>query len=172
LVDRPTGELGSEVVAARDLLLVTVGGRLDRSCQLGDTAPVAEAPLGSSIEATQILVVTDTERSRAFWTEVLGAELYRDYETSVVLRFANSWLLLVTGGDPTPDKPTVNLVPPTNPDRVSHLMTVRVQDCRAAYEALRARGAEFLTPPYDWGAEVRCFLRDPDSHLIELSEVT
>jgi catechol 2,3-dioxygenase-like lactoylglutathione lyase family enzyme len=133
---------------------------------------VTEAPLGESIEATQILVVTDTERSRAFWTEVLGAELYREYESSVVLRFANSWLLLVTGGDPTPDKPTVNLVPPTNPDRVSHLMTVRVQDCRAAYEALRARGAEFLTPPHDWGAEVRCFLRDPDGHLIELSEVT
>lgn len=145
--------------------------RLDRRCHLGDTAPVTEAPLGGSIEATQILVVTDTERSRAFWTEVLGAELYREYETSVVLRFASSWLLLVTGGDPTPDKPTVTLVPPTNLDRVSHLITVRVQDCRAAYEALRARGAEFLTPPCNWGAEVRCFLRDPDGHLIELSEV-
>jgi catechol 2,3-dioxygenase-like lactoylglutathione lyase family enzyme len=150
---------------------VTLGGRLDGSGQLGDTAAVTEAPLGRSIEATQILVVTDTERSRAFWTEVLGAEVYREYGTSVVLRLANSWLLLVTGGDPTPDKPTVTLVAPTNPDQVSHLITVRVQDCRASYEALRARGAEFLTPPYNWGAEIRCFLRDPDGHLIELSEV-
>jgi catechol 2,3-dioxygenase-like lactoylglutathione lyase family enzyme len=41
----------------------------------------------------------------------------------------------------------------------------------SAYEALKERGAEFLTPPYDWGGEVRCFLRDPDGHLIELSEV-
>jgi catechol 2,3-dioxygenase-like lactoylglutathione lyase family enzyme len=130
-----------------------------------------EAPLGGDTEATQILVVTDTNRSRAFWTEVLGAELYREYGASVVLRFAGSWFLLVTGGDPTPDKPTVTFVPPSDPDRVSHAITLRVQDCRSAYEALRERGAEFLTPPYDWGAEVRCFLRDPDGHLIEVSEV-
>ncbi len=50
-------------------------------------------------------------------------------------------------------------------------MTLRVDDCYAAYEALKERGAEFLTPPYDWGGEIRCFLRDPDGHLIELSEV-
>ena len=55
-------------------------------------------------------------------------------------------------------------------DRVSHAMTLRVADCQAAYEALRSRGAEFLTPPHDWGAEVRCFLRDPDGHLVEISE--
>ena len=49
-------------------------------------------------------------------------------------------------------------------------MTLRVTDCQAAYEALRSRGAAFLTPPYDWGSEIRCFLRDPDGHLVEISE--
>ena len=29
---------------------------------------------------------------------------------------------------------------------------------------------EFLTPPHDWGTEVRCFLRDPDGHLVEISQ--
>jgi catechol 2,3-dioxygenase-like lactoylglutathione lyase family enzyme len=124
----------------------------------------------AGVEVTQILVVSDTRRSKAFWTGVLGAEVYREYQSSVVLRFGVSWLLLVTGGEPTPDKPMVTFAPPAEPDRVSHAMTLRVDDCNAAYEALKKRGAEFLTPPYDWGAEVRCFLRDPDGHLIELSE--
>jgi hypothetical protein len=43
-------------------------------------------------------------------------------------------------------------------------------DCQAAYEALRSRGAAFLTPPHDWGAEIRCFLRDLDGHLVEISQ--
>jgi hypothetical protein len=49
-------------------------------------------------------------------------------------------------------------------------MTVRVADCQAAYEELLERGAAFLTRPYDWGAEIRCFLRDADGHLVELSQ--
>jgi catechol 2,3-dioxygenase-like lactoylglutathione lyase family enzyme len=49
-------------------------------------------------------------------------------------------------------------------------MTIRVPDCRAAYATLLGRGAEFLTPPVDYEWEVRCFFRDPDGHLLELSE--
>jgi catechol 2,3-dioxygenase-like lactoylglutathione lyase family enzyme len=67
-------------------------------------------PLGPDVAVTHILVVTDPARSRDFWIDVLGAELYREYGgTSVVLRFAGTWLL-------------------------------------------------------------RCFLRDPDGHLVEISE--
>ena len=128
-------------------------------------------PLGPDVAVTHILVVADPARSRDFWVNVLGAELYREYGgTSVVLRFAGTWLLLVTGGGPTADKPGVVFAPPPDPERVSHAITVRVADCRAAYEALRARGAVFLTEPVDWGSEIRCFLRDPDGHLVELSE--
>jgi catechol 2,3-dioxygenase-like lactoylglutathione lyase family enzyme len=128
-------------------------------------------PLGPDAAVTHILVVTDPARSRDFWVGVLGAELYREYGgTSVVLRFAGSWLLLVSGGGPTADKPTVVFQPPSDAHLVSHAMTVRVADCQAAYAALRSRGAEFLTPPHDWGAEIRCFLRDPDGHLVEISQ--
>jgi catechol 2,3-dioxygenase-like lactoylglutathione lyase family enzyme len=135
--------------------------------------PPSAGPLGPDIAVTHILVVADPARSRDFWVNVLGAELYREYGgTSVVLRFADSWLLLVTGGGPTADKPGVVFTPPADPDQVSHAMTLRVADCREAYEALRARGAVFLTEPYDWGGEIRCFLRDPDGHLIELSQAT
>jgi len=84
------------------------------------------------MELTHLLVVTDMARARSFYRDVLGAELYRDYGgTSVVFRFLGTWLLLVTGGEPTADKPDVVFSPP-EPQNVSHEMTVRVPDCRAA----------------------------------------
>jgi len=120
---------------------------------------------------TVLRVVADLPRAVTFYRDVLGAELYREYGgTSAVFAFAGSWLLLVTGGEPTPDKPDVTFAPPPDPALVSTELTIRVPDCRAAYETLRARGAEFLTPPYDWGGEIRCFFRDPDGHLLEISE--
>jgi catechol 2,3-dioxygenase-like lactoylglutathione lyase family enzyme len=124
------------------------------------------------VELTHILVVSDLERARTFYTEVLGATLYREYGgSSCVLTFQGGWLLLVTGGEPTRDKPQVTFAPPESPDTVSHAMTIRVPDCQQAYEVLKARGAVFLTPPVDWGHEIRCFFRDPDGHLLEISQV-
>ena len=88
---------------------------------------------------THLLVVRDLERSRAFYRDVLGAEVYREYGgTSVVLRFLGTWLLLVTGGEPTQDKPDVTFAAPVDPRSVSHSMTIRVPDCQAAYATLRA----------------------------------
>ena len=125
------------------------------------------------VEVTTLLVVRDVARSRAFYVDVLGATLFREYGgDSAVLEFQGNWILLVTGGAPTPDKPTVTFAPPADPDRVSHQMTLRVPNCRAAYEILTVRGAEFLTPPVDRGGEIRCFFRDPDGHLLEISEVS
>ncbi len=126
-------------------------------------------PIGTAL--THMLVVKAIEPARDFYTGVLGATVYREYGgTSCVLQLHDSWLLLVTGGGPTDDKPTVTFAEPAEPDRVSHAMTIRVADCQAAYEAMLERGATFLTPPVDWGGEVRCFFRDPDGHLLEISE--
>ncbi|NIT55344.1 MAG: VOC family protein [Aliifodinibius sp.] len=126
---------------------------------------------GSGMELTHILVVSDMEPSRTFYHDVLGATVVREYGgTSCVLNFLGSWLLLVTGGGPTKDKPDVTFEPPQDLNSISHAMTIRVPDCQKAYETLKARGAEFITPPVDWGAEIRCFFRDPDGHLLEISQ--
>lgn len=131
---------------------------------------MSEFPI-EGMELTHIMVVGDIDRSRAFYQDVLGAEIYREYGgTSIVLRFLGTWLLVVTGGGPTDDKPTVTFAPPPDPDTVSHAMTIRVHDCRAAYETLRSRGAKFLTSPVESDWEVRAFFRDPDGHLWEISE--
>ena len=127
--------------------------------------PPADAPL------THILVVRDIGASIVFYRDVLGAELVREYGgTSAVFSFNGAWILLVTGGGPTPDKPGVAFAPPADPNLIAHAMTIRVPDCREAYKTLVERGAEFLTPPIDNGPEIRCFFRDPDSHLFEISE--
>ena len=123
------------------------------------------------MELTHILVVSNIERARTFYADVLGATVYREYGgTSCVLQFQGSWLLLVTGGGPTDDKPDVIFAPPENPNTVSHVLTIRVRDCQQTYEVLKSRGAEFLTPPVNWGYETRCFFRNPDGHLLEISQ--
>ena len=123
------------------------------------------------METTRLLVVSDLERSRSWYRDVLGAEVQGEYGgTSCVLRFLDAWLLLVTGGPPTADKPTVTFAPPDDADRPSAELIVSVPDCRATYETLRRRGAPFLAPPVDYDWEIRTFFRDPDGHLFEISE--
>jgi catechol 2,3-dioxygenase-like lactoylglutathione lyase family enzyme len=122
-------------------------------------------------DLTRLLVVADLARSVAWYRDVLGAVVVGEYRgTSAVLRFVGSWLLLVTGGDPTADKPTVTMAPPADPDRPSAELIVAVPDCHAAHAELVARGATFLSDPVEYPWEVRAFFRDPDGHLFEISQ--
>jgi len=123
------------------------------------------------MELTTLLVVSDVDRARDWYVDVLGASLYRSYEGSCVLQLLGHWFVLVPGGGPTEDKPTVEFTPPVDPNRVSTELIFRVPDCHAAYAELSERGAEFITPPVNHGYEIRAFFRDPDGHLFEISEV-
>ncbi len=119
---------------------------------------------------TTILVVSDMAKSKMFYVDVLGAKIFREYGgDSLVLEFLGNWLLLVTSGGPTEDKPDTHFVLPVV-NKVSHAYTIRVKDCIKSYEILKKKGAEFITPPFERGAEIRCFFRDPDGHLFEISE--
>lgn len=122
-------------------------------------------------DLTRLLVVADLARSVTWYRDVLGAEVVGEYGgTSAVLRFVGSWLLLVTGGEPTADKPTVSMVAPADPDRASAELIVAVPDCRAAHAELVSRGAVFLAEPVEYAWEIRAFFRDPDGHLFEISQ--
>jgi catechol 2,3-dioxygenase-like lactoylglutathione lyase family enzyme len=123
------------------------------------------------IVLTHFIVSKDVERSRRFYTEVLGGESVLDGEPSIV-SLANSWIIINIGGGPTDDKPTVTLEAPGDPDVVSSFLNIRVADIEAIYADWKARGAEFLTPPKDHGREIRCYIRDPDGHLIEVGQST
>ena len=123
------------------------------------------------ILVTHFLVSRDVTRARLFYTEVLGGETVRD-DAPAIVALANSWIVISTGGGPTEDKPEVTLEPPADHGRVSSFLNIRVADIQAVYELWAGRGARFLTPPAGRGPEIRCYLRDPDGHLIEVGQLT
>ena len=85
---------------------------------------------------------------------------------------ANSWVIINVGGGPTDDKPAVTLETPHDLNRVSSFLNIRVADIRAVYAEWSSRGAIFLTPPKQHETEIRCYLRDPDGHLVEVGQAT
>ena len=119
---------------------------------------------------THFLTVADRARAREFYTEVLGGQVVVR-EGPCIIRLANTWMVLNAGGGPTPDKPTVILDTPSDPDCVSSFLNLRVADIQACYSEWSAKGAEFLTEPLDnHGWETRCYMRDPDGYLIEVGQ--
>ena len=76
-----------------------------------------EAAVAESSQPAERMVVThfivsdDVERSRRFYTEVLGGTVVFGPEpTNIAL--ANSFIIINVGGGPTDDKPTVTLETP------------------------------------------------------------
>ena len=123
------------------------------------------------IVLTHFIVSRNVERSLRFYTDVLGGETVLEGEPSIVA-LANGSIIINVGGGPTDDKPTVTLEAPSDQDRVSAFLNIRVADIHAVYEEWSGRGAEFVTPPIDRGREIRCYIRDPDGHLIEVGQST
>ena len=122
------------------------------------------------IALTYFIVSRDVERSRRFYVEVLGGEAVLEGDLSIVA-LANGWITISVGGGPTDDKPAVTLEPPSNFDRISGFLNIRVADIAAVYKEWSARGAKFLTPPINRGNEIRCYMRDPHGHLIEVGQL-
>ncbi|HEY3694007.1 MAG TPA: VOC family protein [Pseudonocardiaceae bacterium] len=110
-------------------------------------------------------------RSRAFYSQILGGKVVLS-ENPCIIRLAHSWVIMNPGGGPTPDKPNVSVVNYEERDTVSTFMNLRVADIEACYREWSAKGAEFLTPPIDRVAEIRCYMRDPDGYLIEVGQAT
>jgi catechol 2,3-dioxygenase-like lactoylglutathione lyase family enzyme len=123
----------------------------------------------SGFVVTHFLVVADQDRSRDFYSSVFGAKVVLERDP-VIMRLANSWIILNNGGGPTDDKPAVTLAPPDDPARTSAFLNLRVGDIAACYAEWSARGAEFLTEPKDHASEYRAYIRDPDGHLIEVGQ--
>jgi lactoylglutathione lyase len=120
---------------------------------------------------THFLVVADQDRSREFYRSVLGGQVLIERDP-VIMKVANTWLILNVGGGPTDDKPTVTLEIPRDPNRTSAFLNIRVADIHQVYKEWSAKGAKFLTEPKDHGQEIRAYIRDPDGHLIEVGQST
>jgi catechol 2,3-dioxygenase-like lactoylglutathione lyase family enzyme len=129
-------------------------------------APIAQ----DGFFVTHFLTVRDQAKSKEFYVGVLGGKVVKP-ENPCYIKLANSWIVLNSGGGPTPDKPAVFLEPPRDPNTVSSFLNLRVADIWACYEQWSAKGAHFLTEPLDnHGHELRCYMRDPDGYIIEVGQ--
>src|ERR671928_1987732 len=93
---------------------------------------------------THFLVVSDQGRSRDFYQRVFDGKIAIERDP-VIMKVANSWLILNEGGGPTDDKPNVALSTPTDPSRTSAFLNIRVADINKAYKEWSAKAASFLT---------------------------
>jgi catechol 2,3-dioxygenase-like lactoylglutathione lyase family enzyme len=128
-------------------------------------------PPPEDIVLAHFIVSADVERAARFYTEVLGGRLVFSGDVTYVA-LSNSWIIINVGGGPTDDKPAVTLETPRDPGRASSFLNIRVRDVEAVYAEWSARGADFLTPPKQHRYEKRCYIRDPDGHLIEVGQTT
>jgi catechol 2,3-dioxygenase-like lactoylglutathione lyase family enzyme len=126
---------------------------------------------GLEFVVTATLIVADVERSMAFYRDVLGAEVLRVGEPTL-LRLGNIWLIINVGGAGTDDKPDVIATPPRHPKELSLFLNLRVSNIRQLYDRWRSRGATFITEPKVHASELRCYMRDPDGYLIEVGQTT
>ena len=132
-----------------------------------------QMPPLEGITVTHFITVADIERSARFYEKVFGGRILSRGDSKGApgyIQIANTWLIVNVGGGPTPDKPSVTLSTPADPDSVSSFMNIRVADIQACYELWRQRGAEFITEPKDKYGETRCYIRDPDGYIIEIGQ--
>ena len=132
-----------------------------------------EMPPLEGFTVTLFITGADIDRSARFYETVFGGRILSRGDSmgaSGHIQIANTWLIVNVGGGPTPDKPSVTLSVPPDPDKVSSFMNIRVADIQACYELWRDRGAEFITEPKDKYGEIRCYIRDPDGYIIEVGQ--
>src|SRR5208282_6001990 len=132
-----------------------------------------EMPPRVGFTIAHFLTVADIDRSARFYETVFGGRILSRGDSSGApgyIQIANTWLIVNVGGGPTPDKPSVTLSVPPDPDAISSFMNIRVADIQACYELWRNRGAEFITEPKDKYGETRCYIRDPDGYIIEVGQ--
>jgi hypothetical protein len=70
---------------------------------------LADAPVArSGFFVTHFLTIRDQEKSKAFCVGVLDGKVVKP-ENPCYIKLSNSWVILNSGGGPTPDKPEVFL---------------------------------------------------------------
>ncbi|HEX4012625.1 MAG TPA: VOC family protein [Candidatus Cybelea sp.] len=134
-----------------------------------------EMPRREGFTVTHFITVADIDRSADFYEKVFGGRVLSRGDrkgASGHIQIANTWLIVNVGGGPTPDKPSVTLGVPADPDTVSSFLNIRVADIHACYELWKSRGAAFLTEPIAKYGEIRCYIRDPDGYIIEVGQST
>jgi hypothetical protein len=93
-----------------------------------------DAPIANEgFFATHFFTVKDQEKSKDFYVRILGGKVIKA-ENPCYIKLANTWIILNSGGGPTPDKPEVLLETPSDLNRVNSFLNLRVADIWACYK--------------------------------------
>src|SRR5271166_6619748 len=90
-----------------------------------------QMPPREGFTVAHFLTVADIDRSARFYETVFGGRILSRGDSSGApgyIQIANTWLIVNVGGGPTPDKPSVTLSVPPDPDATSSFMNIRVAD--------------------------------------------
>ena len=118
---------------------------------------------------THFLTVRDVARSRAFYADVLGGEVVLE-ENPAIVTVATQLDHHQHRRRPHGRQTLDHARGPARSGPGTAFLNIRVADIAAVYADWSAKGAQFLTEPIDRGPEIRCYLRDPDGHLIEVGQ--
>ena len=128
------------------------------------------------------LWVRDQDEARAFYTEKVGMEVRADVTVAEMGNFR--WLLvgpagqpdvgialLAIPGRPVMDAETAEQVRSLVARGLAGTLFLATDDCRAAYEALKRRGVEFVEPPEERPYGIDAAFRDPSGNQLRLTQV-
>jgi predicted enzyme related to lactoylglutathione lyase len=120
------------------------------------------------------LYVDDQDKALRFYTEVLGFAKKTDFSQGPY-----RWLTLVSPEEPNGTE--LQLALNNNPAAKTYQQAMFQQsqpaamfftdDVKADYERMKARGAEFTTPPTDVTASIIAMLKDTCGNLIQLTQL-
>jgi catechol 2,3-dioxygenase-like lactoylglutathione lyase family enzyme len=126
--------------------------------------------------------VHDQDEALEFYTRRLGMEVHADVTLPEMGDFR--WLavgpadqpdvsivLMAIPGEPVFDEETAEQVRTLMAKGAAGAIFLSTDDCRAAYEELRARGVEFVEEPEERPYGIDCGFRDPSGNHFRLTQV-
>ena len=116
--------------------------------------------------------VTDRERALKFYGELgfVRDEAHSTATADEIVNPAGVRLNLIPNGTPTPDGDNVLLDRPQKWPGYTHAAFV-VERLSDILDWAAARDVPITEGPVDWGRRITCFLRDPDSNVLEFNEL-
>ena len=116
--------------------------------------------------------MTDRARSLTFY-EQLGFRLDEEHSSQTALEIVNEAgvrLNLILNGQPTPQRDNVLMDRPQKWPGYTHAAFI-VDSLTGVLQWAAKERITITEGPVDWGRRITCFLRDPDSNVLEFNEL-
>ena len=101
-----------------------------------------EMPPRDGFTVAYFLTVADVDRSAHFYERVFGGRILSRGDSNGLpgyVQIANTWLIVNVGGGPTPDKPSITLSVPADPDKVSSVLPIMEKSRSGVHHAAEGK---------------------------------